>query len=607
MTEPRQVLGYEHQSQQLCICESFAEERACKDGGHAHLAFTRPPALWRYIAKGHFFDRFVRHLPTPPTITTSEDEQNTSRASESSNCSIMRIQRHQRKTDPAVEEPSVETAYKERAKQFYAKYQPAQSAAVVETVFRKPKAYANLHEYDGKHTVDHVPTAVGFNSFDSADEMMETKKKSRYDFMEEFPEKEAKKIEGEIKEKKNKATKKNDSAPKLEDLKNAVARLRKVAKPGSRTTKPEEIEVGGSSPKQKKPAEGQREVVDNDRYGGLSKSAFSDDDSCPPVWKSFSEDGDEKKLSKKAASEEGKRRRAKALEEAKRLRALNSVAYTEERTPFEEDMDVDPRLRPNTGGSVAGSSRKSRSTWRSKSNTTNATEKKLTKTNTDGQDEAATKRQQAPFSVVSNSIVASQQPPAKVTIQAVERKRYEDASYGSEGQSKSYDEEMESKQSSVSNKPQAPVEQSFATYVYEGLSNFANVNYWLGEEEQKEGKNINRDISGDDSESTKTSKSSAVKSLTLENGQSKHVSAKSLSPSKKSKASSGMVSEISIPTPELDNKEEGSIRDDVSILGLDKQNNKKNVESNENDVPQQMRKKGKTKVFGKILGRKTKV
>jgi hypothetical protein len=507
----------------------------------------------------------------------------------------MRIQRHQRKVDPAVEDPAVK-----RAKQLYAKYQPAQSAAVVETVFRKPKAYANLHEYDGMQTIDHVPTAIGFNSFDSDDEEMEAKMKSRYDFMEQpepEPEKETRQAEEE-----NEATKKAGSEPQVEDLKNAVARLRKVSKPEARSSNPEEkVEEAPKQMPEEKPAEDEKEEIGNDRYGDLNTSAFSDDDSCPPMWKSFSEDGDEK-LDKKASSDEAKRRRAAALVEAKRLRALNSVAVPEELTPFEEDMDIDPRLRPNTVantvGSVSGASRKSRSTWHSKSSkSTKKTEINVTKT--------SAKKQKDPYSLVSNSIVASAsqpQPPPKVAVKAMENKHYEDASYGSEGQS-----EMESKQSSMSTKPQAPVAQNLAAYVYEGLANLTSVNYWLGEEEQKEEKGIRRDESGDDSESTKTSKSSEKSlKLDLDKIQAKLTSKKSLSPMKKSRSSSGMVSEISIPTPELNNNQEVSIHDDISILGLDKRRSKKNMEDSENYVPQQTKQKGKARAFGKILGRKTK-
>jgi hypothetical protein len=265
-------------------------------------------------------------------------------------------------------------------------------------------------------------------------------------------------------------------------------------------------------------------------------------------------------------------------------------------------MGVDPRLRPNS------SSRKSRSEWRSKSKTTKRTEINVTKTKPSAKVVVGTsaKNQKDLFSIVSNSIVASRQPPLPrvVAVKTAENKRYDDASYGSEGQS-----ETESKQSSMRTKPQAPVEQNLVKYVYEGLANLANV--LLGEEEQKEEKGIPRDDSGDDSQSTKTSKSSSVVTtksssvvVKVDQIQSKQTSNKSLSPTKKSKSFSGMVSEISIPTP---NKEEESIDDDVSILGLDKRKNKKkNTEDSENYVPQQTKKKGKSRAFGKILGRKTK-
>eukprot|EP00980_Cylindrotheca_fusiformis_P005205 scaffold1118_cov135-Cylindrotheca_fusiformis.AAC.3 len=555
--------------------------------------------FWRSIAKGQFAP-----LLTSSISAIKQGEETTFLLT------TMRIQRHRRKADTAVKEAEAESYNQKRAQQFYKNYQPAQSSAVVETVFRKPKTFANLHEYDGKHTVDHVPTAVGFNSFDSADEIMEAKMKPRYDFT-VAPEHETKNDKEEIKDKTSTRTP-PDYAPQLEELKNAVGRLRKVTKGSKFSNQRGKAETRAKIDERSKEAD--KEEVDNDRYGGLSNLIVSEDDSCPAMWKSYSEDSaDEKNLTRKSTTEETKRRRAAAIVEAKRIRALNSVADSEEQTPFEVDMGMDPRLRPNTGGSVSGSSRKSWSSWRNKSRMTNTAADSTP--NLTGVTETTNKKQLAPFSVVSNSIVASQQPPPNFSENIVERMRYDDASYGTESQSKSYEDEMESRQSSANIQSRAPMEKNLAKYVFEGLSNFANVNYWFGEQERKTEKEIGHNGSRDDSRSTKTSKSSAAKSLTLEKVHSKQLSPKSLSPSKKAKPSSAMVSEISFPTPEPETIADQSINDDVSILGLDKQKRmttgkqqgmKKHVEDSENHVPQQLKKKGNSKVFGNILGHKTK-
>ena len=53
--------------------------------------------------------------------------------------------------------------------------------AIVETVYRKPREYADLHEYDEIPVIDRVPTAIGYHSQDSAEMLNEEKSRaSRY-------------------------------------------------------------------------------------------------------------------------------------------------------------------------------------------------------------------------------------------------------------------------------------------------------------------------------------------------------------------------------------------------------------------------------------------
>jgi hypothetical protein len=56
-----------------------------------------------------------------------------------------------------------------------------QPTSIVETVYRKPRQFADLHEFDGIPVIDRVPTAVGYRSQDSADLLVEEKSRcSRY-------------------------------------------------------------------------------------------------------------------------------------------------------------------------------------------------------------------------------------------------------------------------------------------------------------------------------------------------------------------------------------------------------------------------------------------
>jgi hypothetical protein len=79
--------------------------------------------------------------------------------------------------EPEWEPAHNEQQYRKEATGFY------NDGAIVETVFRKPKAFADLHEYDDVPDIDRVPTAVGFHSLDSAESFNDEKSRlSRYDY-----------------------------------------------------------------------------------------------------------------------------------------------------------------------------------------------------------------------------------------------------------------------------------------------------------------------------------------------------------------------------------------------------------------------------------------
>ena len=79
--------------------------------------------------------------------------------------------------EPEWEPRHQDQKYRKEASGFY------NDSAIVETVFRKPKEFADLHEYDDVPEIDRVPTAVGFHSLDSAESFNEERSRhSRYEY-----------------------------------------------------------------------------------------------------------------------------------------------------------------------------------------------------------------------------------------------------------------------------------------------------------------------------------------------------------------------------------------------------------------------------------------
>lgn len=496
-------------------------------------------------------------------------------------------------------QPAVEK-YHGRAQKYFNTKQSGQTAAVVETVFRKPKSFANLHEYDDTGTVDQVPTAIGFHSFDSADEVVEAKMKPRYDFEEPTMDEEeqlqdSKEIDPtEIEESRSKEeeNKRSSTPSEQEHVPFHKVILRKAEHRAPNEEVVEKRQTVDSEKRQNEDEEEKEVYKDKtdfveeefqayDRYD-LGQSIFSDDDSCPPLWKSFSNENDGKLVDGRALTMEEKARRENALNEARRLRALNSINGTDIPTPMKIEIGVDPRLCRNRNedqkkissmhersSAIQGADTKGK--VREKSSPEN-----ITSSNRNGKD---------PTSIVSNSIIASKSPPRKVSVKAITiDKRFDDASYGSEGQSKVSEDH---KQHTLPTETHvlAETEQSFAAYVYEGLTNLTNMKYWIGEQ-----------VSTDGSQDGGSRRAANVPGKGVSKRSSHET--KSVSPA--------IVSEITIPTPTVRSKREPHMEDSVSILGLNKkQMDIEPVENGENLIPQKQKKrKGKSRVFGKILGRK---
>eukprot|EP00339_Tiarina_fusa_P000585 CAMPEP_0117006216 /NCGR_PEP_ID=MMETSP0472-20121206/6527_1 /TAXON_ID=693140 ORGANISM="Tiarina fusus, Strain LIS" /NCGR_SAMPLE_ID=MMETSP0472 /ASSEMBLY_ACC=CAM_ASM_000603 /LENGTH=969 /DNA_ID=CAMNT_0004707625 /DNA_START=71 /DNA_END=2983 /DNA_ORIENTATION=+ len=166
--------------------------------------------------------------------------------------------------------------YEKAARGFYTNDPPSANSAVVETVFRKPKVFADLNEYDdGAPMIDRVPTAIGYHSMDSAEEYNEEKSRASrysYDVRDEYDENEEQEEE--------------------------------IAPPIHRMPSPEPDDGDKYSNYLQDEAEYQAPTT---------RSMWSEDsDSCPPVWRSFSEEKEEMGADW-------------ALEQAKRRAALNAV------------------------------------------------------------------------------------------------------------------------------------------------------------------------------------------------------------------------------------------------------------------------------------------
>jgi hypothetical protein len=181
--------------------------------------------------------------------------------------------------------------YVRRANRFHAGKEPSSvSSAVVETVYRKPRAYADVHEYDERsQSIDRVPTAVGFHSFDSMDELK--MRASRY--------------EVEIESLDNKM-----------DLDWLVDQIpdRCNASHDDEQTEGQETDTEREPPE----PEEEETVSDIGRYATMTndQSVVSEDsDSCPAVW--VTESQEDIRLHEKDYKE--------ALEDAKRVKELNRV------------------------------------------------------------------------------------------------------------------------------------------------------------------------------------------------------------------------------------------------------------------------------------------
>jgi hypothetical protein len=193
--------------------------------------------------------------------------------------------------------------YRKAATGFY------NDSAIVETVFRKPKEFADLHQYDDIPLIDRVPTAVGFHSLDSAESLNEEKSRiSRYEF--------------DV-----------DEAEDDEDDEYDVDR--------------QDVEESRQplAPRQ----DDDDDDIDDNKYSNRSpadnQSVWSDSsDSCPPVWRSFSDEGSK---GKDWATNEAQRRRDMS-------EAVNEESDKKDWAKAEHQRDLSEALIPmrksNQGG-----------------------------------------------------------------------------------------------------------------------------------------------------------------------------------------------------------------------------------------------------------------
>jgi hypothetical protein len=544
-------------------------------------SIAEPTNSFRHIADSHF----IQHNNKKPSQTTNIAKKKVDYKSES--IAIMRIaQRQDRNSKHEADEEQIRLQqskdnYEQKAKMFYA----TESIAVVESVYRKPKAFANLHEYDEGTIIDQVPTAIGFNSFDSAEEINLAKSKSRYEeyvspkavIIEEKrtePETDSEAEEEVVKETREEAPSNESQAetpsedtPLDEAPSDEIASVKKD--PSYVTVEKEEKEeveefreAQEISDKQSEEIE---EAVDSfDKYG-LVNTTVSEDDSCPPIWKSFSEDSassidQNEKVNKKDSLKAAQRRREAALEEAKRKRALNSVIIPGvDSIETVDSMDSDPRIRRNQR---KGRKKKFGLGIKSRSKKT----KKGSKKAVAGKAEAYPK----PSDVKKLEAVESQ-----ATIE--EMKSFEINAKSSMETETSEDtndsEETDKYETGSGDQEDTLLEETFASYIYSGLTTM-NPCYWMAAEQVKDENSIRKDDSSD----SHSTMSHEVMTLTLDVDTATF---------EKPELSTETPTMISVPSTKAQKKDEAN----------------KGSTMDENQVPQQMKKK---RGFGKILGRRTK-
>jgi hypothetical protein len=171
--------------------------------------------------------------------------------------------------------------YARHASRFYGRDPPSASSAVVQTVYRKPREFADVHEYDEDPAIDRVPTAVGFHSMDSLQDVQEARSRhSRYEAEDERVEKQPERVATEGSERE----------------------LPEMDADEPRSVDSTDFDQGRYC------AEENNNIIDEALYS-------TDSDSCPAMWRSCSEENEMFK----------ERDYATAVEQAKRLKALNEV------------------------------------------------------------------------------------------------------------------------------------------------------------------------------------------------------------------------------------------------------------------------------------------
>eukprot|EP00934_Nitzschia_sp_Nitz4_P001244 Nitzschia sp. Nitz4//scaffold16_size188269//10874//13531//NITZ4_001766-RA/size188269-processed-gene-0.37-mRNA-1//-1//CDS//3329538440//1244//frame0 len=141
--------------------------------------------------------------------------------------SSSRKSKSSKKRDPTPSNRSKKDEYLHAAHNFYG------TPAVVETVYRKPKTFANLHAVDDGRKIARVPTAIGFHSMDSADEYDD-----RYEYREPPAEPEPEPVPEPVPE---------PEPPLVEDLVQASRSLEEAEEEEETTLKEEDTTVRDAS------------------------------------------------------------------------------------------------------------------------------------------------------------------------------------------------------------------------------------------------------------------------------------------------------------------------------------------------------------------------
>lgn len=224
---------------------------------------------------------------------------------------------------------------------------PSTTSAVVETVYRKPREFANVHEHDNNPSIpiDRVPTAIGFHSMDSWDNGLGLAL-SRYEGEDEVRECEQQ-MERQLERQREEVERMRQEEDRRRQEEECVRleMLRRQEEEAIVPGKTGEVEIEAKNlvlehATEQLSLEFDAKDIDEGRYAAEDDTFNTsvDSDSCPPLWRSESEE--DKILMEHTDYDQ-------ALAEAKRVRALNEVKEVS-KSRIMARIDMNDRMTTST-------------------------------------------------------------------------------------------------------------------------------------------------------------------------------------------------------------------------------------------------------------------